>query len=306
MLRWAAVTRRRHRLLGAVIRPAVPLLPERPAPVEPIFILGSPRSGTTTLFQLLDRSQRLASLGRESNMLWEMFHRPEHRGFRSHALGPGDVTARERRAVLWMIDCITGGVRYLDKYPRLCLRVEYLHALFPDAWFVYITRDGRAAVSSLITGWRATDRFRPGTRLPRPMHIGGYGGDIWKFLLPPGWEEYVDGRPLADVCAFQWREANRAVLDAREHIGDARFIQLRYEDLIAEPEVSTRRLMEKLRMAPDPEVMSYAATLGLRVSRTAVTPPRPDKWRDENPAEIDAVLDAIAPMMRRLGYDPES
>ncbi len=286
-----------------MLRPALPLLPAAPRPRAPIFVLGSPRSGTTVLFQLLDRSPQLASLGRESNMLWEMFHKPEHVGFRSHVVGPEAITDRERKGVDWMIGRITGGRRYLDKYPRLCLRVEYLHALYPDAVFVYITRDGRATVSSLITGWRAADRFRPGTRLPRPLRIRGYEGEIWKFLLPPGWEPYVDGGTLAEVCAFQWREANRAVLDARERLPEADFVQLRYEDLVAEPERTAAALLEHLGMAGDEAVMEHARALGRRVSQTAVTPPRPDKWRDENPEEVASILPAIAPMMERLGYE---
>ena len=35
---------------------------------------------------------------------------------------------------------------------------------------------------------------------------------------------------------------------------------------------------------------------------TVVTPPKRDKWREENGEEIDRILPQIEPMMRRLGY----
>jgi len=62
LLRWAAKTRRRHRLAGAVLRDAAPMLPRAPDPVAPVFVIGAPRSGTTLVFELFDRSPSLASL----------------------------------------------------------------------------------------------------------------------------------------------------------------------------------------------------------------------------------------------------
>jgi hypothetical protein len=302
-LRWAATTRRRHRAAGALLRAAAPVLPRRPAPQRPVFILGSPRSGTTMLFQLLDRSRSLASLGYGSQFIWEMF-RPRHMTVgASHAAGPGDLTERERRVVSWSIDRIAGDMPYLDKFPRMVLRAEYLQALYPDARFVYIARDGRAAVSSLITGWRTPGKFGQGTALPVPLEIDGYTGPVWRFLLPPGWEEYARGRTLAEVCAFQWSAGNEALLDARERMGRDRFVEVRYEDLVARPVETTTAMLDELGLAGDPDVLAHAAALDRNVTQTAVTPPRPDKWRDENPVEIESILEAIAPTMARLGYD---
>ena len=35
----------------------------------------------------------------------------------------------------------------------------------------------------------------------------------------------------------------------------------------------------------------------------AVTAPKPDKWRSENPGEIERILPMIEPTMRKLGYE---
>ena len=301
LLRWAATTRRRHRAVGSVLRAAAPVLPRRPAPVAPVFILGAPRSGTTMLFQMLDSSRTLASLGYGSQFLWEMYRPDTIRPGRSHAAGPEDLSMAERRVLAWAIDSITGGAPYLDKFPRMVLRVPYLQALYPDARFVHIVRDGRAVVSSLLTGWRTAGKFGHGTRLPRPLTIAGYDGDVWRFLLPPGWEDYAEGRTLAEVCAFQWTESNRAVLEAR---GSEAFHRVSYERLVADPVATTAALLAALGIPGDPEVLEHAGALDQRVTRTAVTPPRPDKWRDENPAEVESILGRIEPMMRRLGYEP--
>jgi Sulfotransferase family len=302
LLRSAATSKRRRRLTSTVLHAAGPILPRRPRPAHPVFILGSPRSGTTLLFEVLNRSPAVASLEAESHLLWEMFHTLRDADWRSHEVAPSAIGDTERRVVYWAVDRVAGGRRYLDKAPRNCLRVPYLHALFPDAWFVHLKRDGRAAVSSLITGWRAPGGMFPGTRMPVPLSIEGYDGDTWKFIVPQGWEAYATGRSLEEVCAFQWISANQAILDASAGIGTDRWVEVRYEEFVDEPREQTARLMEALRLPFDPEVLAYAGTLDRHVTK-AVTPPRADKWRRENPREIERVMPLIEPMMRRLGYE---
>lgn len=301
LIRAAARSRKRRRLASAVLRPAGLLLPRTPPPNQPVFILGSPRSGTTVVFEVLGRSRHLASLEAESHLLWEMFHPLSAATGWTHRVDPSAITARERRVLYWAIDRVANRRRYLDKAPRNCLRVPFLHAMFPGAWFVHVRRDGRAAVSSLITGWRSPGGMFPGSEMPVPLEISGYHGHTWKFLVPSGWEAYARGRSLEEVCAFQWVEANRAVLDARERFGIERWVDVSYEDFVDSPEEETVRLFGQLGLPDADEVRGHASQLDRHVAK-AVTPPRKDKWRTENPAEIERILPLIEPMMRRLGY----
>ena len=301
-LRWAAMTRRRHRAAGRFLRAAAPALPTAVPPHRPIFILGSPRSGTTMLFQLLDRSHAVASLGYGSQFIWEMFRPRRMELGLSHAAAPGDITGRERKVVNWAIERVAGDMPYLDKFPRMVLRAEYLAALYPDARFVSIVRDGRAVVSSLVTGWNTDGKFGQGTVLPVPLRVDGYHGSVWRFVLPPGWEAYTSSRTLAEVCAFQWAASNTALLDATERIGRDRFFQVRYEDLVRSPVETTAAMLAHLDLADDPDVLAHAAALDRNVTQTAVTAPRPEKWRDENPEAVRSILPQIAPVMDRLAY----
>ena len=255
------------------------------------------------LFNLVDRSPRMVSLGKGSHFLWDMFHTIEGADWTSHAVRPDQITPRERKVLYWVIDRLAGGNRYMDKFPRNCLRATYLQALFPDAYFVYIRRDGRAVVSSLITGWQTQDKFGQGTLLPVPLSIEGYSGRKWRFLVPPGWRGYTSGRSLAEVCAFQWVSANEAVLAAKARIDPERWIEISYEELLGSPKETTARLFEGIGLPADDEVLRWASELDTHVSRTAVTAPRREKWRQEHPREIEGILPIIEPMMRRLGYE---
>ncbi len=297
-----ADSRSRRRRVGAVVRAAWPLLPATAPPTEPIFVLGSPRSGTTMLFGVLAASPAVGSLPGEGHLLWNLFHDEGSPGFDSQATLPEAIARGERRALYWMIRQIANGRRYLDKTPRNSLQVPYLHALFPDARFVFLARDGRATVSSLINGWRDATGLFPGRRVRVPLAIDGYAGDRWKFVVPPGWEACAQGHTLAEVCAFQWKACSEAILAARDLIDPGRWVETSYERFVESPGPETARILVALHLPVDDGVVATAGRLDRRVTK-ATSPPRPEKWREENPDEIASILPLIAPTMRRLGYD---
>ena len=300
----SANSRSRRRVVGGVVRSIQPVLPRAAPPREPIFILGSPRSGTTMLFGLLSRSPAVGALPGEGHLLWNLYHAEgvgADAGRDAQATPPEAITTAERRALNWMIGQIAGDRTYLDKTPRNSLQVPYLHALFPDARFVFLARDGRAVVSSLINGWRDTSGMFPGRPAPIPVRIEGYGGDRWKFIAPPGWDAYASGHTLAEVCAFQWRASTDAIIDARAVIPASQWVEVRYERFTESPVEEAKRLLDELRLPIAGAVVDAAADLDRTVSK-ATSPPRRDKWRDENPDEVESILPYIRPTMERLGY----
>lgn len=283
--------RRNRRALPLVL--AAPVLPPKRLPERPVFVIGCPRSGTTVVFELLRQNPALASIGQEGHVLWESFHHPREHGWRSNALGPGDVRSFERRYLAWAISALArpSGGRFLDKTPRNSLRLPYLAALFPDARFVFVQRDGRATVSSLVVAWR--ERERPAYVLPVPFSIPGIPERHWHFILPPGWRAF-DGRPLEDVCAHQYVTATGAILAFREGLDPTRFVDVRYEGLVADPAGQ----MERVHQALDVGFSDAEA----RRARQHVRDPGPGKWRTATPNEIERVLPAIEPMLERTGY----
>jgi len=269
---------------------------------RPVFVVGAPRSGTSVLYAILRASPSLAHWPGEAHEIWEADLHPALRGWTSNVAGSAEATpevaARIRRRFF-----LTAGPRrrLIDKTPRNSLRISFVDAVFPDGLYVFLQRDGRDNVNSLINAWRSS-RYRT-YRLPEPHSIPGVDRTWWKFVLYPGWEA-DSGGPLEVVCARQWIVSNERGLGSLHAIDQARWTTVRYEDLVADPVGETRRLLEFLDVPFHPRVERRARALA-ETPINIVTPPEPGKWRRENPEPVGAILPLIAPTMERLGYSTD-
>ncbi|MCI0645218.1 MAG: sulfotransferase [Chloroflexi bacterium] len=190
--------------------------------------------------------------------------------------------------------------RLLEKTPENCLRLPFLLALFPDARIIYLVRDGRANVSSLMEGWQHPHLFH-GYRPPVPLSIPGNGQpDKWAFTLIPGWRDLINA-PLEEVCAWQWIRCNEAVLAHQEQTqGQVPYLTLRYEELVARPAAVLPQIASFIGVEFDQNLNRYAQHLP---QINVVSTPQQEKWRRENPEAIERILPLIRPTMDRLGYE---
>ena len=264
---------------------------------RPVFIVSPPRSGSTMLFETLARAPRLFTIGDESHQLIEGVPQlsPESRGFESNRLlargcdarrGGNSAASLLRSAARSRGPASAAGqpVRMLEKTPKNSLRVPFLARVFPEAHFIYLYRDPRQVLSSMIEAW-TTGRFRTYPQLP------GWTGPAWSLLLVPGWRELI-GRPLHEIVAAQWNAATRLLLDDLEALPAERRTIARYDALVADPAAEIRRLCAATGLDWD------EAELALRLSRYTVSAPDADKWR-RHAAEIEAVLPSLAEQVAR-------
>ncbi|CAN5576983.1 hypothetical protein BH20ACT23_BH20ACT23_23510 [soil metagenome] len=266
--------------------------------MRPIFVLGCPRSGTTLLFRLLQCHEGLGTPSGEGHILWNKYQHPRFRGWTSDRLTAEDVQPEEPVFLYTAIDRIAGGKRFLDKTPRNCLRVPYLVSLFPDASFVLLKRDGPPTVSSLIEGW--TVRHGVSYRLPVDLDLDEYQGNLWCYMLPPGWKTLRD-TSIRDIAAHQYVASYETALNDLSSIPSDRVASLTYEELVSRPVEVLSDLLAALDLPPSAAVSAMANDLSSHQVQTN-SPPRPDKWRDRI-EEIREVMPLISPTMERMGYE---
>ena len=245
---------------------------------RPVFVVSSPRSGSTLLFETLAQAPALFSIGQESHALIEGIPalNAGQRGFESNRLDADDATpavSQElRQRLLSQLRDREGNapesrpLRVLEKTPKNSLRVPFLAKVFPEAHFVYLYRDPRQTLSSMIEAWQS-GKFRTYPGLP------GWQGIPWSLLLVPGWRD-LNGRSLADIVAAQWERTTRLLLDDLEALPPDRCHAVRYDAFLAHPGQQVQRLCSELGLAWDRSLEGV-----LPLSRYTVSEPHHDKWK---------------------------
>jgi hypothetical protein len=264
---------------------------------RPVFIVSSPRSGSTLLFETLARARNVCTIGGESHGLIETLGglHPAARGYDSNRLDADaatpEVALALRARFLAALRDRTGStparfpLRMLEKTPKNSLRVPFLARVFPEAHFIYLYRDPRETLASMIEAWQS-GTFRTYPDLP------GWSGPPWSLLLTPGWRE-LSGRPLADIVTAQWEAASRILLGDLENLPPDRRSAVRYDALLRDPPGEIARLCAAVDFESD-----GAVGQDLPLSRYTVSKPDAQKWR-RHADVIEPALAAVAATIAR-------
>lgn len=269
---------------------------------RPVFIVAAPRSGSTLLFETLAVSPSLCTLGGEAHWLVEGIAalRPGAPGVDSNRLVAEQATdsvAAEIDSMLLqrMVDSeqrpVSTGtpLRWLEKTPKNALRIPFFDRLYRDALFVFLWRDPRENLSSIMEAWKA----RRWVTYPA---LEGWNG-AWSLLLPPGWRE-LRGRPLQEIAAVQWEVTNRTVLADLRNLRADRWMSLRYSDLVANPRAAVSAICRFAGIEFD-AALERRVSGALPVSRHTQTAPAPGKWR-RNEQAVLSVLPRLEATWREL------
>jgi hypothetical protein len=257
---------------------------------RPVLVLGVSRSGTTLLKEMLDSHSELA-IPTESYFvpqLWDRHSRNfDSEGFladvgrlmrvKEWGVTPDDV--RERlpenpmaaeaiRAIYRSYADARGKPRYGDKTPSYMQSLDVLEQVFPDAQYLHLVRDGRDAGMSFLEM-----RRKPRFNVARPRGIASF--------------------------ASQWKLEMEGARELGRRLGPERYLELRYEDLVREPEAELRRLATFLGLEFEPGMLAYHAAVdasALQDHPLLAKPPTPDtrRWQEQlSPADTQ-VFEAIA------------
>jgi sulfotransferase family protein len=251
---------------------------------EPIFIVGSMRSGSTLFRLILDAHPRI-SIGEETGFMGALAATKQipnwNRGqgwFERIGWTEEEFDARLRDFYSGLFErhaASQGKQRWGEKTPFHSRHIPQMATVFPDAVFVGIVRHPGAVVHSLM----------------RKFHYG-----------------------LADAAAY-WDSTNKEILRRGLELGDDRFALLRYEDLVEHPEETLRELVDWLGEAWSPDLLRHndvqAAQGAPRISagstrtRDPITPELADRWADTwEPAELQLLEARTGGLAGFLGYDP--
>ena len=172
-----------------------------------------------------------------------------------------------------------------NKTPDSVRRMSTLHALWPEARFVHLIRDGRDVALSLMN-WPSVRTKKPGTF--------------------PTWKD----DPVS-TAALWWELNVRRGREAGEILGPELYCELRYESLVAYTARECATLCEFLGLAYDEAMLNYheafKASAGSEVvhDRQPITPGLRN-WRAQMPAnDVEQFEAAVGVLLDELG-DPRA
>ena len=264
----------------------------------PFFIVGSARSGTTLLRVMLNAHPAVAVppeswfitqlwTGRDEVELEPLLQRlAAHQSFRKWDL-PIEAVRNElpETAMACYADVIAAAFRayarthgkssWGDKTPRYVESIDLLDRIFPEARFVHLIRDGRNVALSY-----ADVPFGPKT--------------------------------VAKAAAL-WGRRVSAGMEAGRKLGPDRYLEVRYEELVTDPEAVARVLCDFLGIGYDPSMLEYsekardavlpkAARYNPHVTERPIAATR--SWKDDMPPAQVEVFEAIAgDVLEQAGYE---
>ena len=270
---------------------------------SPLLVLGVRRSGTTLLRVMLDRNAALA-VPDESYFVPQLARR--HRGtvdpvafvddlrrlptLAEWGLDPGAVAQRLRpgmttgaalAAIFETYAAERGKARWGDKTPLYMQFLPVLERLFPDALFVHLVRDGRDAALSFLA--------------------------VPEGIMTAGW-----GHPR-DVAGFacQWATEVRDARALGRCVGHERYLELRYEDLVAQPGRELERVCTFAGLAYDDGMLEYVGQTESAAKphqqRLSQAPtPGVRNWRTELAPDDRIAFEQVAgAVLAELGYETE-
>ena len=239
-----------------------------------VFVTGCPRSGTTFVAGAIGSQAGFVDLGEVHPLKAAL---PELAGL------PHTEAAARLRRILERVRRLglAARLRGVEQTPETAFVLPAVLLAYPEARIVHVLRDGRDVVCSLLErGWLSSDRE---------------GADDAGLAYGSQARFWVEGERVAEFAGLS--DAARAAYAWRRYVGSARktterLVELRYEDLVAEPAAAAPPVARHLHVEPEPLARAFAEAHGRSVGR----------WQaDLDESQVADVEREAGPLLRELG-----
>ena len=220
---------------------------------QPVFLIGAARSGTKLLRDVIANHPSIDRVPYDINFIWRLGNEATPHD----KLTPEQISPVIAKRITRKLASFCKGAPYLiEKTVSNCLRVPFLDALFPNAKYIFLVRDGRDVVESSYRQWTAKPDmeyvFKKAFSYPlldAPGYAFSYAiGMFRKFFSRnsrhvPTWgpryagiDQDVKTKHLIEVCGIQWAKSVEKAAEALQRINPDRVYEVRYEEFVQNPD----------------------------------------------------------------------
>jgi sulfotransferase family protein len=274
---------------------------EAPRQHDPFFIFGCPRSGTSLLSRMLASHPNLA-VPYESHLYDSVFPIVQRYGDPSR----GSARARLVSEILR-----TEPIRRWTPPPSLSATLEAIqrddfHGIVEGLMRTWASSQGKShwgeKTPQHTLCWRT---IAEGFTKLQVIHLIRDGRDV-----ALSYRAAHFGPKHVYPLARRWLTYLAAAEEARANLGNEVFLQVRYEDLVADPERELRRICRFLGEEFAPSMLTFYQGRNFHVDQhnarnlgCPVMSENSDKWRAEMTAREVRIFEALAgPALERYGY----
>lgn len=211
--------------------------------VQPIFVLGMPRSGTTLIESLIASHPHVFGAG-ELNNLQRLFRvdTPDHiTQLRAFLNGPSSEIAQQIAKYITELDAHASGFAHItDKMPSNFMLLGLISAVLPNAKIIHVSRDAMDTCLSCFTRLFERSQYQSYDLQELGRYYNGYAKLMrhWQSVLPEqsfytiSYESLVNdpeaqARALIDYCGLPWDDACLSFHSAKRRVRTASVTQVR-------------------------------------------------------------------------------
>ena len=283
--------------------------------MRPIILIGAGRSGTKFLRSLIAASEYVAEIPYDVGYVWRYGNESAPNDEFTVAMLRDDLRQYIRKTIPKLIDKKTLShkeIFFVEKSVPNTLRVEYVNAIFPDALYIHLIRDGRAVTESSLRMWNTPPEHNYLLKKLKYFPLTNYKYAFWyainmlrgrlsskraQAIWGPRYnniEEDIRHLPLEIVCARQWKECVEKASSQLSKIEAQRVLEVRYESLMKDPN-EINRICEFIGVSDCGLIREkYNDTL----NNTNLS-----KWKDGLTAsQMEVVNKEISSLIEKLGY----
>ena len=227
---------------------------------KPTFIIGMGRSGTTILGKALAKHSQVTYLNEPRNLwiqyypktdIWSSLARKRQGKLWLTAEDTNAKNSKKLRRLFHFKTISKKGPFLIEKLPINCFRLNFIHAIFPDARFIYLNRNGLEVAKSI-----------------QKMSENGawFGNNEYKWRLLKEFAESCEStKELPEQCTtfynkglLEWRCSNEAALAFFKSIPKNSYFELNYENLINSPVETLTQVLNFIGLDSESSLEKFA------------------------------------------------